>query len=505
MMGLVKRVIDKLLEMQDRFYYEVWPYMRQGKGNVGLLRVIGEGGDSLLLKCHSPETVFCMSDGRLVPAPLLSSSDSFLSYKDRPDKQAYFEHAIADRGEVRMTHAPSLIRIYTRMGFTEVIPEHIFFVRTREEWKRIKCKTAAELKIGDHIPVAAHFTGQNLPLPRYRSRREHELMELVGYIAGDGSIEEKRIRLFDENVRCLQYYGKLLSDFLNCDGSLCQQSNSEGFMYCVHSTDIVKFKSYIGEWNGLRYFNPSLFSRTRETIASLIRGFFDAEGGVGVGTGIYLHNTSPFLMKQIACALLRFGIFMRVVRRPNRNPSNPSIPTHIYEGLITDYASIWNFYKYIGFNHPEKRRKLNDFIKFFGSRKRHIRGRSRWGVSEDWENPSHYWSEVIGVEYGGNPYGYVISVTTTTHKLVADGFITHNCDGARIMYADGNESAKHIFTCSIDTFLSILSGEESLREAITKKHFAIENAETGEIDLVELEKWSRTFERLRYLLKKFGL
>ena len=79
------------------------------------------------------------------------------------------------------------------------------------------------------------------------------------------------------------------------------------------------------------------------------------------------------------------------------------------------------------------------------------------------------------------------------------------CDGSRLLYATGDEGARHIFTCTIDTFLSILSGEETLREAITKRHFAIEDAKSGEIDLVEVEKWSRGFSRLRYLLKKIGL
>ncbi|MFQ6076813.1 MAG: hypothetical protein ACE5Z5_11910 [Candidatus Bathyarchaeia archaeon] len=79
------------------------------------------------------------------------------------------------------------------------------------------------------------------------------------------------------------------------------------------------------------------------------------------------------------------------------------------------------------------------------------------------------------------------------------------CDGSRLMYARGDEGAKHVFTCTIDTFLSILSGEETMREAITKRHFAIEDAASGEIDLVEVEKFSKGFERLRYLLKKLGL
>ena len=92
-------------------------------------------------------------------------------------------------------------------------------------------------------------------------------------------------------------------------------------------------------------------------------------------------------------------------------------------------------------------------------------------------------------------------------RVIGEGgdSILLKCDGSKLAYAEGNEEVAHIFTTSIDTFLSILSGEESLREAITKRHFAIERAQSGEIDLVEVERWSRTFQRLRYLLRKVGL
>jgi len=71
-----------------------------------------------------------------------------------------------------------------------------------------------------------------------------------------------------------------------------------------------------------------------------------------------------------------------------------------------------------------------------------------------------------------------------------------------IKYADEGEEPDHIFTTSEDTFLNILSGEEGIREAVTKGHFTIEDAETQEIDVVEMEKWSKTFNRLRGLIRK---
>jgi len=76
------------------------------------------------------------------------------------------------------------------------------------------------------------------------------------------------------------------------------------------------------------------------------------------------------------------------------------------------------------------------------------------------------------------------------------------CQDGRIQYAQGNEAPVHIFRTTCDTFLDVISGDEDLREAMTKGHFLIENAQTGTVDLVELEKWSKAFSRLRGIITR---
>lgn len=84
------------------------------------------------------------------------------------------------------------------------------------------------------------------------------------------------------------------------------------------------------------------------------------------------------------------------------------------------------------------------------------------------------------------------------------GSILLKCENKRIKYAQGNETPVHIFTCSPDTFLNILTpGVGTLREAITKNHFMIEDVSTGNIDLVEAQKWSVAFSRLKGLIRKY--
>ncbi|MEM3994906.1 MAG: hypothetical protein QXW40_05910 [Thermofilum sp.] len=76
-------------------------------------------------------------------------------------------------------------------------------------------------------------------------------------------------------------------------------------------------------------------------------------------------------------------------------------------------------------------------------------------------------------------------------------------EGGRIKYARGDETPVHIFKTSVDTFLDLISGEEDLRDAITKGHFVIENASTGTIDLVEMQKWASAFSKLKKLITRF--
>lgn len=73
-------------------------------------------------------------------------------------------------------------------------------------------------------------------------------------------------------------------------------------------------------------------------------------------------------------------------------------------------------------------------------------------------------------------------------------------ENGRMKYAEKGEKAVHIFRCSSDTFLDLLAGDSTVRKEATLGHFTIEDAESGEINLIELEKWSKAFARMKGLL-----
>jgi len=77
------------------------------------------------------------------------------------------------------------------------------------------------------------------------------------------------------------------------------------------------------------------------------------------------------------------------------------------------------------------------------------------------------------------------------------------CEKGRVRYADGNEKPVHVFRTSVDVFLDLVSGDRDLRECIAKGSFVIEDASTGTVDVVELEKWAKAFERLRRIVTRY--
>lgn len=75
-------------------------------------------------------------------------------------------------------------------------------------------------------------------------------------------------------------------------------------------------------------------------------------------------------------------------------------------------------------------------------------------------------------------------------------------EGGRIKYALESDKPVHIFKCSEDTFLDILDNKTTVRQEWNLGHFTIEDAKSGEVNMTEIFKWSRAFDRMKGLLKE---
>ena len=203
------------------------------------------------------------------------------------------------------------------------------------------------------------FYVNNIKIP---SKTSPKLLQLLGYIIGDGSwnANSKKhpyLEIGDKDRKNLEVYKKIVKYLFNQEGKIVAKR-----------TNILQLSTYIGR---LFYkISPYIFSRsykrkipniihktTKKEIASFLRGLYDAEGSFRSHT-VVLTSTSRELIDTTKLLLLRFGILSWIYEF-----NEPISKRKAYHLNITQYGSIINFYKMIGFESEKKQNKLSNFIK----------------------------------------------------------------------------------------------------------------------------------------------
>jgi len=189
-----------------------------------------------------------------------------------------------------------------------------------------------------------------------------ELMQIIGYIIGDGHISNRMLRLKDERREVLEEYNKLFKTVFNLEGNI---KKGDGNYYILEINS-----KYLIDW--FRENIPELFNKTgnertpefvfrlnNDLVASYLRGVFDAEGCIGVDAKqIGIAMTSECFIKEIQFLLLRFGILASYSKTERREENwSP-----VYKLLISDKKSFELFKKYIGFTAKDKMEKLEDTL-----------------------------------------------------------------------------------------------------------------------------------------------
>ena len=89
-----------------------------------------------------------------------------------------------------------------------------------------------------------------------------------------------------------------------------------------------------------------------------MREYFSAEGAVLSGMRcVEISSASGWLMRQLACMLRRFGIWLRITRKQKRATNGSGIYRTYYVGLIGG-PSLRRFRDSVGFSDPVKQAKL---------------------------------------------------------------------------------------------------------------------------------------------------
>ncbi|MFI5066447.1 MAG: SNF2-related protein, partial [Streptosporangiales bacterium] len=96
-----------------------------------------------------------------------------------------------------------------------------------------------------------------------------------------------------------------------------------------------------------------------DTLSRFMREYFSAEGAVLSGMRcVEISSASGWLMRQLACMLRRFGVWLRITRKQKRATNGSGIYRSYYVGLIGG-PSLRRFRDSVGFSDPVKQAKLD--------------------------------------------------------------------------------------------------------------------------------------------------
>lgn len=188
------------------------------------------------------------------------------------------------------------------------------------------------------------------------------LAQTIGYLLGDGSIENERISFYERDKETADYYKKLVSEQFNAKSSIRFRESKNYYETRIYGKPIVRLIR-----NEFPEIKKSLDSKAPEKIlkspnkvvASFLTGLFDAEGYcTKIRLAMGMNNKK--LLQQLQIILLRFGILASLYEYNNER--NPYSNNYRYTLDITEKESLDLFEKNIGFTFKEKKKKLANLI-----------------------------------------------------------------------------------------------------------------------------------------------
>ena len=196
------------------------------------------------------------------------------------------------------------------------------------------------------------------------------LLQLMGYIAGDGNVWNNRVALYEYRAGVGQTYSDLARTVLGLErvsirtmdkthqrGSFARHRYLETRIYSKAFADSLR-QYYPGLIStGGREIPEQIQRLDSSHLAHFLRGLFDAEGDARKGRRIGIAMKSGLLIKQLQLLLLRFGIVSSYSTYTNRYQST------MHRLDISDYDSLETFHRRIGFSAEDKQGRLSEGLK----------------------------------------------------------------------------------------------------------------------------------------------
>lgn len=192
------------------------------------------------------------------------------------------------------------------------------------------------------------------------SQSSPELMEFLGYLMGNGIVNQRNIRFKDADRSILEHYQQRCLNLFNVRGRIVKVPESNAFLFEVNSKDLC---------NWLRLNFPEICRRGKaktipsavgrmpnQEVNAFIRGLFDAEGSVSLSSRqLSIRMVTESVLRIVQLFLLRSNVVASFHEYATyRGPA--------YALVISHRDAISRFQNEVGFNAYAKKSKLNELL-----------------------------------------------------------------------------------------------------------------------------------------------
>ena len=327
------------------------------------------------------------------------------------------------------------------------------------------------------------YNGHPIEIPKYV---DGEFLYFAGLIAGDGDLTKEKNTV---TIRFSNSNRKLIEDFIYLSKKLFNVKPNISSVNSEKRPEAWRFGSKlvfeILEELGLPLSPKSdkidmsnkLLKVNNELLSNYLKGYFDTDGGGIERTKKGSHHvesssTSKIFSEKLKLVLLRYGIHSKIRKKEARPNKKVNSKKNKFAIIINGKKNLELFKKFIGFNHPEKKEKLDRIINKIkrydtnidiipNARKliakvekdlgiKILKRRDKNGISRDYmqrllkdlkdikheniktlnliSDSDIFWDKIVKIELiKDHGYEYVYDLTVeNSHNFIVNGLLVHN-------------------------------------------------------------------------------
>ena len=237
----------------------------------------------------------------------------------------------------------------------------VYDTKGKFEFKNIK-----DITTEDHIPIklGTNVWGDNDITKESSIKRSPYLFYLLGYVLGDGYVDENGIHYCSENSEVQDVILNFIKTNSFKSYSRQKSGNLNFYEYSIFNRKLVSFLEGFGWDKSLKSKNKiipdELLQASGVELCALIGGLFDADGYASYlksSSKVGLKNTSLEMLRQVKMLLNNIGI------ESNLRKSGEHNGAPYYDLVISnDYHSLLKFQNEVDFIVRHKKDNLNTII-----------------------------------------------------------------------------------------------------------------------------------------------